>query len=239
MNLLKVTIIDNIYLDLIYDNGEHRLYCDLEALDYNYHFLDELDKYTLNNDKIVWCDYEISLNDLYDNSILLHQKKYSLSNNQFNYKIMSARIYENNIMDLVFDNGERRFIDLKDLFDKIYKFEINVNKIIFNNNYELSSGYLFLNSSYYATLPQSSIVPLIDNGFYYGNYTYIIKFKNGEIKSYSIIKTLRGLKNYDFPLDEEEKLIKRFSVNDFGLDDSETYVTIGYEEIYKYGDSIV
>jgi len=239
MKLLKVEIIDNIYLDLIYDNGEHRLYCDLEKLDYNYHFLDELDKYTLTDDKILWSDYEINLNDLYDNSILLHQKKYHLSNNQYNYKIMNARLYENNIMDLVFDNGERRIIDLKDLFNEIYKFEINVNKIIFNNSYELSSCYLFQNGSYYETLPQHSIIPHIAVGYYYGNYTYIIKFKNGEIKSYSIIKTLRGLKNYNFPLDDEEKLVKRFSVNEFGIDDSNTYITIGYEEIYKYGDSIV
>lgn len=239
INLLKITIIDNIYLDLIYDNGEHRLYCELENLDHNYHFLDELDKYTLTDDKIAWCDYEINLTDLYKNSILLHQKKYYLSNNQYNYKIMDAKLYENSIMDLVFDNGERRFIDLAGLFDKIDKFEINVNKIIFNNCYELSSGYLFLNSSYYAKLSQLSIVPHIEVGYYFGNYTYIIKFKNGEIKSYSIIKMLRGLRNYDFPLDDEEKLIKRFSVNEFGIDDSETYVVIGYEEIYKYGDSLV
>ena len=239
MKLLKVAIVDNIYLDLNYDNGEHRLYCDLESLDYNYHFLDELDKFTLTNDKIVWCDYQIDLNDLYKNSILLHQMKYNLPNNQYNYKIMSARLYEYNIMDLIFETGERRFVDLKDLFNEIYRFEINVKKIVFNNSYELSSGYLFQNSSYYEKLPQCSIVPHIEVGYYFGNYTYIIKFKNGEIKSYNIIKTLRGLRNYNFPLDDEEQLIKRFSVNDFGIDDSESYVTIGYEEIYKYGDSLV
>lgn len=172
---------------------------------------------------------------MYNDSIELPKANYYLSNGQYNYKIMQAYVYENQIFDIIFENGERRFVDLGDIFPKINEFEICVNKIIFDKCYELSSSFLFLNSVCYKVLSGNSIIPCIKVGHYFGNYTFIIKYENGEIRSYNVLKILRGLKNFDFDLNDEKKFKKRFIVNEIGISDSETYVVIDYEEIYKNG----
>jgi len=239
--LNKIVPFGNSYLELEYVNGEKKVYCsDLtnpNSKSFSFFTNTVFPNFKIEECYITWkSGYKISKKELYENSLLFSMKNINSKIKQYNLKILTAKLFENLFLEVLFENGECRLTDLTkisntDLTD-FQNFEININYIVLSNGLMISSDYI-INNSFCVYHENNPLHPLIKIGYWLDDITCVIKFENGEIKLFNPTKWIRGLKNFNYLLDDINKIHNLIICKD-GIY-FEDIIIVGYEDIYKYG----
>lgn len=243
--LIKVISFGNCYLDLQYENGEKRVYIDTQIINNpssnEFKLFNDVDfsNIIIENNAIRWKNgYQISNDDLYVKSLQFNLNNVASDIAQYNYKILKTEMFDNYFMQVLFENGEYRLINLSNILSKMedYKnFKINVTSIIFENGISITNDFIYNNSYCVRNTTASQLIelPKISIGYWFDDISCIVKFENGEIKLFNPTKWLRGLKDYNHLLNNIDEIHKlEISKNGIGINNN---IIIGYEDIYNYG----